>query len=213
MTRDELKQTREEHKRVAESQENSESRMFLVAYMNALDSLRQLCEWRMDRQNDVLNNATFPVLHGFVVQSRVMGSLESIAKELEPEIRRLHPTIGNVAENGSRIWQMERLLGVYLGLRGVLESHESRSGNVEVFREASNMISLQLNDLSNARTSFSHEYLESINAILTTAPDIRNHGGGIWDDFNGREGRATFFQSLRGTNRRILDVVTRLCRE
>lgn len=47
LTRNEMKATRQEHHRMAESQEASENRLFLAAYMNALESLRQLSQWRM----------------------------------------------------------------------------------------------------------------------------------------------------------------------
>jgi len=51
LTREELAMTREQHERSASAQEESENRLLLAAYLNALESLRRLHEWEMTSES------------------------------------------------------------------------------------------------------------------------------------------------------------------
>ena len=107
LQREELEATREQLKRSAEAQEASEKRLFLTAYLNALDSFREIAAMRMNSRQRVLN-ATYPVVQGVVFESRVWLTLEKLLPQLDPEMKKLFPAI-EIALKGHRQWVLERL--------------------------------------------------------------------------------------------------------
>jgi hypothetical protein len=100
--RHELQLQREDMKRVTKVQEESEKREALAAYINALESLRKLSEWRMAKNPAITKVASFPVAHRLVIQARVIQLLHAVVNELEPEIRKLYPSLKSVSEEGQQ---------------------------------------------------------------------------------------------------------------
>lgn len=214
MTRQELKMTRKEHHRAAAAQEGSTNRLFLAAYVNALEALRQLSQWRMSADPATTKSATYPVVEGLVVQARVNQSLQILIRDMEPEIRRIHPAMGIVSEEGSWVWQLERLMSIYLKLRTVLESHGGRSDDPSAFEEAVNIVRVQLERLTELKSSCGPRRHQTIDAILAKAPDPKWIAGNITDSsLQAREARQKYFQDLDGTNKELLSFIMSMCHE
>jgi len=214
LTRQELKTTREEHRRTAEAQEKSVNQLFLAAYMNALESLRQLSQWRMTADPARSNNAIFPVVEGLVVQSRVSQSLQILVRELEPDIRRLHPKLTIVGEEGSWVWQLERLLSVYLSLRAVLESHQARSDDSSAFAEAVNMVHVQVDELKKMKTYCGPHRHQEIDLVLNKFPDPKWLIGDVLTErVEAREARQRYFVDLNQARKELLKFTMSMCQD
>lgn len=214
MTRQELEMTRDEHHRVAEAQEGSENRLFLAAYTNALEALRQLSQWRMSADPATTKYASYPVVEGLVVQARVNQSLQILVRDMEPEIRRIHPAMAIVSEEGSWVWQLERLMSIYLNLRNVLESHGGRSDDVPSFDEAVNIVRVQMNDLQAMKGYCGPHRHATIDSLLSKAPDPKWLTGDIRSDrVDAREARKRFFGDLQQTNKELLSFIMSMCHE
>ena len=214
LTRQELEMTRIEHRRVAQAQEESENRLFLAAYMNALESLRQLSQWRMSADPAVTRTATFPVVEGLVVQARVSQSLQKLVRDLEPEIRRIHPGLAIVTEKGSWVWRLEELLSVYLSLRALLESHRGRSDDSSTFQEAVNIARSQLERLRELKEYCGSHRHQAVDDLLNKAPDPKwIIGGMMGTGVEAREVRQRFFHDLQETNKGLLSFIMSLCYE
>jgi hypothetical protein len=170
LTRTEMEATREEHNRMAKAQEASENRLFLAAYMNALESLRQLSQWRMTADPALTKTASYPVVEGLVIQARVSQSLQILVRDLEPEIRKIHPALSIVTEEGSWVWRLEQLLNVHISLRELIETHRGRSDDPSAFAEAVNIARLQFERLSELKSACGPHRHSAIDALLTKAP-------------------------------------------
>ncbi|MBC7815478.1 MAG: hypothetical protein IAG10_01105 [Planctomycetaceae bacterium] len=198
LQRFELKMTREEHRRMAEAQEESEKRLLLSAYVSALESLRQLSQWRMTADPARYRTATFPVVHGLVIQARVTQSLHTIVRDMEPELCRIHNSLKTVTEVGSHVWQLEQFLAVYLSLRGILNCRSQG-------QEAENQVQIQVDRLSELKKSSSSRWQRSIDAIIQLRPQID------WNDFANAEGH--FQNQLAKMSDEVLHLLMSLCYE
>lgn len=214
LNRAELEATREEHQRMAAAQEASENRLFLAAYMNALESLRQFSQWRMTADPTRATNASFPVVEGLVIQARVSESLQVLVRDLEPEIHRIHPSLTPITAEGSWVWRLEQLLNVYISIGGVIESYQGSSDTPSSFEEAVNIARLQFNRLRELRRSCGPHWHADLDALLTLAPDPNNMVGDILSPrVEARNIRSQYFDHLKETNQRLLSFVMRMCRE
>ena len=214
LTRKELETTREEHRRMAKAQEESENRLFLAAYMNALDSLRQLSQWRMSADPATHKSATFPVVEGLVTQARVSQSLHILVRDLEPDIRSIHPTLSIVSEEGSWVWRLEQLLNINISIRSVLESHRGQSDDPSSFEEAVNIVRVQLERLQNMKNYCGSHRHQAIDAILSEAPDPKWMTGDMTaDGVEAREVRKKYFHDLQKANEELLSFVMSMCHE
>lgn len=211
LSRDEMKATRLEHQRMAKSQEESENRLFLAAYMSALESLRQLSQWRMSADPATFRTATFPVVEGLVIQARVSQSLQLLVRELEPEIKKLYPSTNIVTEKGSRVWVMEGLLNVHLSFRSLIESHGNRHGDSSAFKEAMNITRLQYNALRDLRNMLGPKSQAAIDGLLVRSPDSKWMTNNV-DEYS-IEQRQKHFSDLANTNRELLSLIMGLCHE
>ncbi|MEX1028164.1 MAG: hypothetical protein WD049_09195 [Candidatus Paceibacterota bacterium] len=214
LTRQELKATRQEHRRMVETQQESEKRLFLASYMNALESLRQLSQWRMTADPTMDKLATFPVVEGLVVQARVSQSLQILVRDLEPEIRKLHPSLSIVTEEGSHVWRLEELLRVYLNIQSLIETHAVRSDDPEAFEEAVNIARLQLKRLEELRHVFGPGRHAAIDDITANVPDpgtimLNRHVTGE----EATEKRKAYFSGLQRANKHILLFIMSACHQ
>jgi hypothetical protein len=214
LTRQELEATREEHRRMAHSQEQSENRLFLAAYMNALESLRQLSQWRMTADPAAQKHATFPIVEGLVVQARVSQSLQILVRDLEPEIRQIHPALSIVTEDGSWVWRLEQLLNVYITLRAMLESYRGQSDNAAAFKEAVNIARLQMDRLQELKKSIGTHHHQALDAIIVNAPDPNWMTGDTnATTVEAKEYRKDYFSGLQKTNKELLSFIMSMCHE
>ena len=193
--RHELQLQREDMKRVAKGQEESEKREALATYINALESLRKLSEWRMAKNPAITKVASFPVAHRLVIQARVIQLLHAVVNELEPEIRKLYPSLKSVSEEGSQVWRLEELLKIYTSLQGVLESHSGSSDDSAKSAEACNLVQCQLERLKAVKASCGPQRQGEIDAILQTAS-----GPGC-------------FRDLAKTEEQLLHLIMSMCYE
>lgn len=214
MQRYELQLQREEMKRVAKVQEESERREALATYMNALESLRQLSVWRMTADPARTKSASFPVVHGLVIQARVTQSLHTLVKDLEPDVWKLYPSLKPITEEGSWVWRLEELLSVYLSLREVLESYAGRSDDPARFSEACNIVCVQFERLKAVKTSCGPQRHTAIDAILQTAPDTKWLTGDILSQtIEAKEARRVHFGNLAKTEEQLLHLIMSMCYE
>lgn len=214
LTRQELKATREEHQRMAKSQEQSENRLFLAAYMNALESLRQLSQWRMTANPARDQPATFPVVEGLVVQARVSQSLQILVRDLEPEIRQIHPALDIVTEDGSWVWRLEQLLNVYISLRAMLESHRGRYDDPAAFEEAVSISQIQMKRLNDLKAALGTNRHHALDAIIVEAPDPKwIIGDTSAATVEAKEYRQKFFADLEKSNKELLSFIMSMCHE
>lgn len=214
LTREEMEATRTEHSRMAKSQEESENRLFLAAYMNALESLRQLSQWRMSADPALLKSATFPVVEGLVIQARVSQSLQILVRDLEPEIRRLHPSLTIVREEGSRVWRLEELLSIHISLRTMLESHRGRSDDSSSFEEAVNIACAQFDKLKKLKPVCGPSRHAAIDALLAKAPDLKWMTGDILaTTVEAKRQREKYFNELEFSAHALLNIVMSVCHE
>lgn len=211
LQRDELVATRKQHERMAKAQEESENQLFLTAYMNAVDSLRQLGQWRMSPPPNA-NSPSYPMVHGFVIQERVIQTLHGLVEELEPQIGKIHSQLGRISEEGSHVWRLEGLLSIFLSLREVIDRYDGRTDDVEVCREAVSVIELQLQKLRTLREHLGLSGQQQIDSILSKAPSIQWLAGDIFaDSSEAREQRRNILASLPATNSAILQVAMSMC--
>lgn len=119
LTRDEMAATRKQHARTATAQEASDNKMLLAAYMNALESLRQMTEWRMNAKRD---NYSPLLADSLTRQMRIRNSLEGIIKELEPTIQMLYPNLVIEAPIHSMQWVIEKLNALLVEFESALSS-------------------------------------------------------------------------------------------
>lgn len=214
LNRVEMKATREEHQRMAEAQEASENRLFLAAYMNALESLRQLSQWRMTADPALTKTASYPVVEGLVIQARVSQSLQILVRDLEPEIRRIHPALSIVTEEGSWVWRLEQLLNVHISLRGLIETHRGRSDDPSSFAEAVNVALLQFERLSELKRACGPHRHGAIDALLVKAPDRKwMTGDMVSDRVEAKEARQRYFHDLQQANKELLSFIMSMCYE
>lgn len=214
LNREEMKATREEHERMAKAQETSEHRLFLAAYMNALESLRQLSQWRMSADPATTKNATYPVVEGLVIQARVSQSLQILVRDLEPEIRKIHPALSIVTEEGSWVWRLEKLLSVHISLRELIETHRGKSDDPSAFAEAVNIARLQFEGLSELKKACGPHRHNDIDAILVKAPDPKWVGGDITSTkVEAKEYRQRYFHDLQQANKELLSFIMSMCHE
>ena len=211
LNRLELEATRIEHSRMAKSQEESENRLFLAAYMNALESLRQLSQWRMSADPATQKSATFPIVEGLVIQARVSQSLQLLARELEPEIKKLYPSTNIVTATGSRVWMLEAFLKVYISLRSIIESQGSQHNDTRAFEEAVNATCLQYDTLRDLKNSCDKRSQAEIDRILSKAP------GPYWmtnkiEDYS-VEQKKKHFSDLTNTIQELLHFIMGRCHE
>jgi hypothetical protein len=210
LTRQELEMTRKEHRRVAKAQEESENRLFLAAYMNALESLRQLSQWRMSADPAKTKYASFPVVEGLVIQLRVSQSLQTFVRDMEPEILGLHPSLAAVGEEGSWVWRLEQFLNIHISLREVLESHRGQSSDPAKFAEAVNMVRVQFDRLQEMKAYCGPHRHPDIDAIVAKVPDPNVTTS---DQTKAHEARQRYFADLKQANHELLSLVMSLCHE
>ena len=90
LQRNELSCTLDEHRKMAKAQEETEKRLFLSAYLNALESLRQISYSRLYSPR-VQDRPTIAICQGLVYENRVVESLTAVLTNLEPTLRQLLP--------------------------------------------------------------------------------------------------------------------------
>jgi hypothetical protein len=90
LQRNELRCTLDEHRKMAKAQEETEKRLFLSAYLNALESLRQISYARLYSPR-VQDRPTIAMCQGLVYENRVVESLTAVLTNLEPTLRQLLP--------------------------------------------------------------------------------------------------------------------------
>lgn len=90
LQRKELRWTLDEHRKMAKAQEETEKRLFLTAYLNALDSLRQISFARLYTPR-VSHAPNLAMCQGLVFENRVVESLSAVLNNLEPTLRELLP--------------------------------------------------------------------------------------------------------------------------
>ncbi len=90
LQRNELRCTLDEHRKMAKAQEETEKRLFLSAYLNALESLRQIGYARLYSPR-VQDRPTIAMCQGLVYENRVVESLTAVLTNLEPTLRELLP--------------------------------------------------------------------------------------------------------------------------
>lgn len=90
LQRNELRCTLDEHRKMAKAQEETEKRLFLSAYLNALESLRQISFSRLYSPR-IQDRPTLATCQGLVYENRVVESLTAVLTNLEPTLRQLLP--------------------------------------------------------------------------------------------------------------------------
>lgn len=90
LQRKELRCTLDEHRKMAKAQEETEKRLFLSAYLNALESLRQISSSRLYSPR-IQDRPTLAMCQGLVYENRVVESLTAVLTNLEPTLRQLLP--------------------------------------------------------------------------------------------------------------------------
>lgn len=90
LQRKELRCTLDEHRKMAKAQEETEKRLFLSAYLNALESLRQVSSSRLYSPR-IQDRPTVAMCQGLVYENRVVESLTAVLTNLEPTLRQLLP--------------------------------------------------------------------------------------------------------------------------
>lgn len=90
LQRKELRWTLDEHRKMATAQEETEKRLFLTAYLNALESLRQISSNRLYSPR-IQDRPTIAMCQGLVYENRVVESLNAILHNMEPTLRQLVP--------------------------------------------------------------------------------------------------------------------------
>jgi len=158
--------------------------------------------------------ASYPVVEGLVVQARVNQSLQILVRDMESEVRRIHPAMSIVSEEGSWVWRLEELLNVYISLRCVLETHQGRSDDPSAFEEAVNIVRVQLEKLNGLKKSCGPNRHKAIDAIVVKAPDPNWIVSGIADSsVQAREARQKYFRELEVTNKELLSFIMLMCHE
>lgn len=89
MQREELRQSREQYEKMVSAQQESENRLFLTAYLNALDSLRELTQERRTAERGNYGTGTLE-LESILIQNELFVRLRRLVANVGPEIESIY---------------------------------------------------------------------------------------------------------------------------
>lgn len=150
-------------------------------------------------------------MEGLVIQARVIHLLRTVVKDLEPDVRRLYPSLRSVSEEGSKVWRLEGLLDIYVSLMEVLESHASDGEDPARFSDACNAASALLERLKAMKGSCGGRAGSAIDGVLQVVPDAGSPAGGAPSPQG--NARQRFFRDLTRTKEALLHLIMSMCYE
>lgn len=214
LTRREFSETREEHKRMADSQEAAATQQLLATYMNALESIRQLTEWRIANDPPRQSQATYRIVEGEIDQIRVRQALHLLLLELELQVGEKLKSILAVAEPGSQFQRLDEILAKCRMIKFIADSFDSDSYDIEWFKGQVNIAEQAFERVGQLAENMPSYWKSQTKAILLDAAPRIHFLSGMFDEgIQSHEMRVQYVRDLKETYNRLLVVVLNLCVE
>ncbi|HEY1066142.1 MAG TPA: hypothetical protein VGE52_08530, partial [Pirellulales bacterium] len=179
-----------------EANENVE-RQLLIAYISALESLRQSAEQRMQPQS--IGRKTHAQLHSIVVQARVMTALSQVTKMCERRIRQVSyenrderiVSIGDIDVPGAWHWKLGKLWEIYDASIEEVEKLTGRSSDGKLVKSVCGAIHFHLRKLRAIEVHFTEKRRRAIADIFAKMPSKEAIGEILGEDAASAAARKT----------------------
>ena len=171
LQRKELRCTLDEHRKMATAQEETEKRLFLTAYLNALESLRQISANRLYSPR-IQERPTIAMCQGLVYENRVVESLNAVLNNMEPTLRQLVPESA-YSLRGTIQPVLEKLLFCVMTLwnfRLTTPEQATQAGLADSHRDELQTISVALAECEGAVSGRSRELIAQARQELSQCP-------------------------------------------